>query len=181
VQEKLTIARPYASAAFGFAEEHGQISQWAGMLEALAGAVNHPEMQPLIGHPKVAKKDLFDLLKAALEMTMGSTIDVKQENFLQVLVDAERIQLAPEIAELFERAKTAAEGVVDVSVISAYEVSDAEQDKIAEAIRARSGQQCEVRSQVDESLIGGAIIRVGDSVIDISLKGRLQALTQRLG
>ncbi len=68
-----------------------------------------------------------------------------------------------------------------MSVISAYEVSDAEQDKIAEAIRARSGQQCEVRSQIDESLIGGAIIRVGDSVIDISLKGRLQALTQRLG
>lgn len=181
MQEKLTIARPYASAAFAYAKEHGQIDEWASTLGALAESVNHPEMQPLIGHPKVGKSELFGLLKAALEMVMGSSLDGKRENFLHVLIDAERIQLAPEIAELFERAKTAAEGVVDVSVISAYEVSDAEQNKIAEAIRARSGKQCEVRSEVDESLIGGAIIRVGDSVIDISLKGRLQALTQRMG
>lgn len=180
MQEKLTIARPYASAAFSYAKDQGQISEWAEMLSALAGAVDHPEMQPLIGHPKVAKKALFGLLKSVLEAVASSTLDVKRENFLQVLVDAERIQLAPEIAELFERAKTVAEGVVDVSVISAYQVSDAEQTKIADAIRARSGQQCEVRSEVDESLIGGAIIRVGDSVIDISLKGRLQALAQRL-
>ena len=181
MQETLTIARPYANAALAYAREQGQINEWSSMLEALADSVNHADMQPLIGHPKVAKADLFGLLKAALELIQGSSLDGKRENFLHVLIEAERIQLAPEIAELFERAKTAAEGVVDVSVISAYEVSDAEQSKIAEAIRARSGQQCEVRTEVDESLIGGAVIRVGDSVIDISLKGRLQALTQRLG
>lgn len=177
MQEKLTIARPYASAAFAYAKEQGQVNEWAAMLTALAEVVSHADMQPLIGHPKVAKADLFALMKASL----GTSLDAKRENFLHVLIDAERIQLAPEITELFERAKTAAEGVVDVEVISAYPVSDAEQDKIAAAIRARSGQQCEVRAEVDESLIGGAVIRVGDSVIDISLKGRLQALTQRLG
>jgi F-type H+-transporting ATPase subunit delta len=100
---------------------------------------------------------------------------------MHVLIDAKRIRLAPEIAELFEREKTAAEGVIDVAVVSAYAVTTEQEEKIATAIRARSGQQCEVRCDVDESLIGGAVIRVGDSVIDISLKGRLQALSQRLG
>ena len=176
MQEKLTIARPYASAAFGFANEHGQISEWSAMLSTLAEVVAHPEMQPLIGHPRVAKEDLFDLLKSAL----GSLLDSKRENFVHVLINAGRIQLAPEVAELFEREKTAADGVVDVAVVSAYTVTTEEQEKIAIAIRARSGKQCEVRCDVDESLIGGAVIRVGDSVIDISLKGRLQALAQRL-
>lgn len=147
------------------------------MLSRLATVVAHPEMQPIIGHPRVAKEDLFALLKSAL----GTSLDSKRENFMHVLIDAKRIRLAPEIAELFEREKTAAEGVIDVAVVSAYAVTTEQEEKIATAIRARSGQQCEVRCDVDESLIGGAVIRVGDSVIDISLKGRLQALSQRLG
>lgn len=134
-------------------------------------------MQPLIGHPKVPEAELFDLLKSAL----GSQLDAKRENFLQTLIDADRISLAPEIAELFEREKTKAQGVVDVTVISAYAVEQAEQEKIASAVRTRTGKECEIRTEIDESLIGGAVIRVGDSVIDISLKGRLQALAQRLG
>lgn len=176
MQEKLTIARPYANAAFAFAKEHGQVAEWSTMLRALSEAVRHKDMQPLIGHPKVAGDSLADLLKSVL----GATLDEKRENFVNVLIDAKRIRLAPEIAELYEREKTASEGVIDVSVTSAFEASQAEQDKIANAIRARTGQQCEVRSAVDETLIGGAVIRVGDSVIDISLKGRLQALGHRL-
>ena len=99
---------------------------------------------------------------------------------MQVLLDADRIQLAPEVAELFEREKTKSEGVVDVTVVSAFPIEPEQQTKISDAIRARTGKDCEIRSEQDESLIGGAVVRVGDSVIDLSLKGRLQALNQRL-
>ena len=177
MQEKLTIARPYASAAFAYAQQSQQVTEWSSMLNALAQVVRHPDMQPLIGHPRVAQAELFDLFKSAL----GSLLDSKRENFVQVLLDAGRIRLAPEVAELFEREKTKAQGVVDVTVVSAYPTEPNEETRIAEAVTTRTGKQCEIRSEVDDSLIGGAVIRVGDSVIDISLKGRLQALAQKLG
>ena len=177
MQEKLTIARPYASAAFSYAQQTQQVAEWSNMLNALAQVVEHPDMRPLIGHPRVAKSELSDLFKSAL----GSLLDAKRENFLQVLLDAGRIKLAPEIAELFEREKTKAQGVVDVTMVSAYPTEPNEESKIAAAVKSRTGKECEIRTEVDESLIGGAVIRVGDSVIDISLKGRLQALAQKLG
>ena len=177
MQEKLTIARPYANAAYSYAQQSQQVAEWSDMLSGLAQVVEHPEMRPLIGHPRVAKAELFDLFKSAL----GSVLDEKRENFLQILLDADRIKLAPEIAELFEREKTKAQGVVDVTMISAYPAEPAEQSRIAEAVKNRTGKDCEIRAEVDDSLIGGAVIRVGDSVIDISLKGRLQALAQKLG
>ena len=176
MQEKLTIARPYASAAYAHAKDSQQVAQWSAMLSGLATVVQHEDMQPLIGHPKVPSAELFELIKSAL----GSTLDGKRENFVQVLLDADRIQLAPEVAELFEREKTKSEGVVDVTVVSAFPIEPEQQTKISDAIRARTGKDCEIRSEHDESLIGGAVVRVGDSVIDLSLKGRLQALNQRL-
>ena len=96
MQEKLTIARPYASAAYAHAKDSQQVAQWSAMLSGLATVVQHEDMQPLIGHPKVPSAELFELIKRAL----GSTLDGKRENFVQVLLDADRIQLAPEVAEL---------------------------------------------------------------------------------
>lgn len=177
MQEKLTIARPYASAAYAYAQQSQQVTEWSEMLSSLAQVVEHPDMRPLIGHPRVAKAELTDLFKSAL----GALLDAKRENFVQVLLDADRIDLAPEVSELFEREKTKAQGVVDVTMVSAYPTEQSEQDKIAAAVKSRTGKECEISTQVDESLIGGAVIRVGDSVIDISLKGRLQALAQKLG
>ncbi|MDP6183430.1 MAG: F0F1 ATP synthase subunit delta [Gammaproteobacteria bacterium] len=176
MQEKLTIARPYALAAFGYAQGVNEVPAWSAMLDVLAVAVSHSDLKPLIRHPLVSNEQLCDLLT---EM-MGSHLDANRTNFLRVLLDAERLELAPEIAELFERHKAAAEGVVDVRVESAYEMSAGEQDRIASAIRTRVGKECEVTAEVDSDLIGGAVIKVGDSVIDISLRGRLRALEQRL-
>ena len=90
------------------------------------------------------------------------------------------MELAPEIAELFERRKAAAEGVADVRVESAFAISASEKDRIASAVQQRIGKSCEVTAVVNPDLIGGVVIKVGDSVIDISLRGRLRALEQRL-
>ena len=176
MQEKLTIARPYAMAAFSFAEEANDVAAWSTMLDALANAVVHPDLMPLIKHPRVSDELLHELL---CEIISGQLND-KRTNFISALLDAERLELAPEIAELFERRKAAAEGVADVQVETAFEISQLEQDRIAAAVRTRIGKECEVTTVVNPDLIGGVVIKVGDSVIDISLRGRLRALEQRL-
>ena len=89
--------------------------------------------------------------------------------------------MAPEIAQLFERSRAKAEGQVKVEVISAYALSDAETVKLIAAMRGRLGKDCKIEATVDPSLIGGAVVRVGDSVIDLSLRGRLTALVQQAG
>lgn len=177
MQEKLTIARPYALAAYGYAAEANDVAAWSTMLGALADAVEHPDLRPLIDHPKVSAA----LLKELLQDVLGARLNDKRTNFIDALLEAERLDLAPEIAELFERKKASSEGVVDIAVESAFELSAAERSRIADAVRSRIGKDCEVSATVNPDLIGGAVIRVGDSVIDISLRGRLQALSQRLG
>jgi len=176
MQEKLTIARPYAHAAYGFAAENNDVPAWSAMLSGLAEAVVHPDLEPLIAHPRVTSAQLQEILGEIL----GSLLNEKRANFISALLDAERLELAPEIAELFERQKAASEGVVDVRVETAFEMSDAERERLVKAMRERLGKDCELTSTVNADLIGGAIIRVRDSVIDISLKGRLRALEQRL-
>jgi F-type H+-transporting ATPase subunit delta len=176
MQEKLTIARPYALAAFGYAREANDVPAWSAMLGALAAAVSHPDLKPLIRHPRVSDAQLADILAEIL----SQLLDQKRSNFIRALLDAERLELAPEIAVLFERYKAAAEGFVEVRVESAYAISPSEQARIESAVSSRLGKECEVTAEVKPELIGGAIIRVGDSVIDISLRGRLRALEQRL-
>jgi F-type H+-transporting ATPase subunit delta len=176
MQENLTIARPYALAAFRFAQSASDIEAWSTMLQSLASATSHSDLLPMIKHPKVSKGQLKELLGEVI----GSSLNAERENFIDALLGAERLALAPEISTLFETHKAAADGFVDVVVESAYEVSSAEQDAIAAAVRSRVGRDCNVTSELNSDLIGGAVIRVGDSVIDISLRGRLRALEQQL-
>jgi F-type H+-transporting ATPase subunit delta len=176
MQENLTIARPYALAAFGFSVDETDQSAWSTMLESLANATSHRDMQPLLTHPKITKSQLKELLTEIL----GAELNPHRENFLSALIDAGRLSLAPEISTLFEEYKAAADGVVDVTVESAFEISAAEQEHIASVLREKLGRQCKLSALVNPNLIGGAVIRAGDSVIDISLRGRLQALQQQL-
>ncbi|MGE0484315.1 MAG: F0F1 ATP synthase subunit delta [Gammaproteobacteria bacterium] len=177
MQEKLTIARPYAAAAYAYASEHGEVDRWSGMLAALATAVAEPALATFIGHPRVSNEQIVDVLSDLL----GDRLNDAGRNFLQALADAERLEIAPQVAELFERSRADAAGVVNVEVCAAYPLNDAERQKIETAIRGRVGRECRVEASVDPALIGGAVIRIGDSVIDLSMRGRLAALEQQLG
>ncbi|MEQ8234186.1 MAG: F0F1 ATP synthase subunit delta [Gammaproteobacteria bacterium] len=177
MQEKLTIARPYAAAAYAYADEHGEVEQWSAMLGALASAVSDPLLARCIGHPKVSDADLLGLL----EEVLGERLNDTRRNFLVTLIEAERLEVAPQVAEVFERRRAKAAGVVHVDVTSAFALNGAERDRIEQAVKSRLGSQCEIAASVDPELIGGAVIKIGDSVIDLSLRGRLAALEQQLG
>ena len=176
MQENYTLARPYATAAFKQAREQDALEQWSGALQALAGIVADPRMQSVARNPKVDEQQLTDLV-----MEVGGKAFPEQvRNFVHVLVDSERLLLAPEMAELFERMKADAEGSARVSLLTAYELADEDRDRIGKALEKHFGRRVELEVTVDESLIGGVIVRSGDQVMDASVRGQLEQLGQRI-
>ena len=176
MQEKLTIARPYASAAFSHAVEHECVNDWSTMLGVLAGAVTDSALSRLIAHPKITGEQIIDLMTEIL----GDRVTGESQNFIRTLVDAERLELAPQISELFEKRRQEAVGLVTVEVASAFPLTDIEEKKMSDAMSKKLGKSCKLESFVDEELIGGAVVKVGDSVTDLSIRRRLSDLGQEL-
>jgi len=174
--EKITIARPYAQAAFDYAREEGDVAAWSAMLKLLSAIVSNPQMRPLLHNPNVSDGQLHELIAGIA----GDKLADHGDNFVRILIDAERLQVVPEISELYEAMLAKAEGRVEVHVVSAYDVEDRQEETISAAMAKRLGKKITVISRVNDQLIGGAIIRAGDSVIDASIRGRLTQLRNEL-
>lgn len=170
--EKATIARPYAEAAFAQALEEGKLGEWSEMLSLLSVIVSDESMRGVINNPTLSSEQLHQFIVDIA----GDKLSKTGNNFTRVLVDAERIGLAAEILSLFEQKRAAAEGISDVDVISAYALDDAQVNTISESISKRLGKKIDINTEEDSDLIGGVIIRAGDSVVDASLRGRLKEL-----
>ena len=170
--ENITIARPYAAAAFSQAHEDGDLDSWSGALEFLGYVVSDPDMRKVILDPRVGKARLTQLL---LDIG-GDRFGPLLRNFVGLLVENERVHLAADIGSVFEKLRAGAEGTVEIEMISAYALSEREQQRIANAVAKRLGRQVEVATRVDKDLIGGAVVRVGDLVLDASVRGRLNKL-----
>ncbi len=174
--EKSTIARPYALAVFSLAEEQQQLPQWTEILALLAAISEDPAMTAMIGNPRVSQSQLRNLFYEV----GGEHFDDKAKSLVSVLVENGRIALLPEIASLYERYRAEAENIVQAEIISAYVVSPEQQETIAAALNARLGREVTITCRVDETLVGGAIIRAGDMVIDGSVTGQLGRLSTAL-
>ena len=174
--EKTTIARPYAQAVFELAEETSSIGEWSDALSLLGKITGDEQMRLLVNNPKVSHEQLQDLVIGI----GGDAFSQAFRNFVKVLVSASRLQYAPQVAELFAAMRDDAEGTIDVEVSAAFELDQTQQDNIARGISERLGKKVKISSKIDESLIGGAVIRAGDSVIDASLRGRLNELANDL-
>lgn len=174
--EALTLARPYAKAVFEFAVEHNSLDGWSGMLGAITEAVTHPEMAALLGSPALSG----DQQAALVGDACGGRINEKARNLVDALAVNKRLPLMPEVQELFERLRAERQKKVEVEVISAYPLAGEVVDKLAVALKRRLDREVNIHTTVDETLIGGAVIRAGDTVIDGSLKGRLSKLAEAL-
>ncbi len=170
--EKATIARPYAEAAFSNALEEDKLGDWSAMLNLLGVVVSDDNMRGVINNPKLSGEQLHQFIVDIC----GDKLSQTGKNFVRVLIDAERIGLAANIFSLFEQKRAAAEGISEVDVISAYQLDDAQISVISESISKRIGKKVDINTEEDKDLIGGVIIRVGDSVVDASLRGRLKEL-----
>lgn len=172
--ELATLARPYANAAFDVAKRDGDLDRWARMLALLAAAANDESVKVLLAAP-----DIEELSKAyRLADLCGDELNDRGRRFLQVLAGNKRLPLLPEIQEQFETLLAEEQATLDVTVTSAYALSDQELEKLSSALSRRFEREVSMTSEVDASLIGGAVIRAGDTVIDGSVRGRLQKLAE---
>lgn len=175
--ENTTVARPYARAAFSVAlDEASGLASWSRMLNLLSAAVILGPVRQALDNPRLTTAQEASLL---LEI-MGEELSDKGKNFVSVLAEYGRMGLLPTIYELFELMKAHHEKTMDVSLISAFEVSDEDTLRLAEALKKRLQRDINFSATVDKSLLGGVIIRTEDTVIDNSVRGKLQKLAQVL-
>ena len=173
MSQALTLARPYARAAFAIAREEGKFAPWSDALAFSARVAADPRVSALLSNPQLSRGDAVALLTPdATSETYG--------RFLSLLAEGRRLQQLPEISGLFEQLRAEAEHVVKATVTSAAALSADELEKIKLALRRRFGRDVEVSTAVDASLIGGAVIDAGDVVIDGSLRGKLSRLQTAL-
>ena len=174
--EAITVARPYAQAAFDEARELGELKNWSDMLQSLAQVVINPEVRAIITSPRIIKSQLVDLMLAL----PGDKVSEIQQSFVKLLVEGKRLTLLPEIVMLFEVMRAEAEKNVDVVVTSAFDLSEAQKQKIAEALQKRMGREIRLSCETDRKLLGGVVIRAGDKVIDGSARTHLSELANAL-
>lgn len=174
--EKSTIARPYAQAAFDLAQEAGELKNWSDMLQFSASVAADKQMSSLFDSPKLTQEQLVELFFSVCE----GHLTPAGQNFIRVLADNKRLNVLPEIAAMYEKHRAEAEKSVEAEVISAFPLSDALQQQITDALKNRLGRDVSLVTRIDESLIGGAIIRADDLVFDASVSGQLDKLTNAL-
>lgn len=174
--EKITVARPYAQAVFELARERDAYAGWSDLLAVAAQVASEPAFSRLLGDPAMERRQLADIL---IELC-GDQADESGRNFIRLLADNDRLAYLPEISMKFEQLRAEAEKIVDVEVTSAVALDEPQQQKIAAAMRERLGSNVRLHCEIDESLLGGAVVRAGDLVIDGSLRGRLDRLAGAL-
>lgn len=170
--EKTTVARPYARAVFEIAREQGALADWSAFLERGSLAAADKRVQALVNNPAVTREALAGLF---IEIC-GDSAGTDGASFLKLLAHNGRMAWLPEIAAEYELLRAEAENIVDVQVTSAVALDAAQRESFAASLRKRLGRDVRLHCDTDDTLLGGAVIRAGDLVIDGSLFGRLQRL-----
>lgn len=174
--ELTTLARPYAKAAFEFARDVKALDRWSNMLSTAAAVANTPVMQKLFQSPGFTTEEKGQQFVDVC----GNDLDNKVGNFVRFLAKNGRLSLFVEVQRLFELYKTNYEKTVDVDIAAAYEISSEQQTKLANALKAKLDREVNLNAEVDNSLIGGVVVRAGDLVIDASIRGRLAKLAETM-
>ncbi len=176
MSQAITVARPYAQAAFEQAQKQGELKIWSEMLHAAAEAVSQQDMQAVIKSTHVSQAQLSNLMLAVC----GDKLTKTAQNFIKLLVENKRLIVLPEILEMFEALRAEAEKSVDVVVTSAFDLNEAQKQKIAAALKVRMGREIKLSCETNRELLGGIVIRAGDKVIDGSARTRLSELAVAL-
>ena len=174
--ETSTIARPYAQAVFKLAKSSGDLAKWSDTLDYAAVVAGDDRVAPLFNNPRVTEEQVVKLF---LDIC-GSNIDDKGVSLIRLLAENSRLGLLPEIAAQYSELRAKEEDTLQARLITARPVDDAVQKRLAEALGKRTGRKVTLSAETDESLLGGAVIRAGDLVIDGSVRGRLERLAHTL-
>jgi F-type H+-transporting ATPase subunit delta len=170
--ERITIARPYAKAVFKLAHSQKRLPQWSEALAAAASIIADVRVHALLGNPAVSTDQLVELVTGVA----GKRLDASARNLIATLAANRRLGFLPEIAARYEQLRAEAERTVEVTVTSAVELSRAQQQQYTDALRKRLDREVHLHCQIDASLLGGAVVRADDLVIDGSVRAGLAQL-----
>ena len=174
--ETTTLARPYAKAVFEFASEKNSLDGWSNMLATAAAVVELEEMSGVLSHPGLTGEQQATLVFDACQ----GKINDKAKNMLEVLAENKRLSLLPDIRDIFEAFKAESQKSVAVNVTSAFELEAATVEKLKQALASKLEKEVSVATETDASLVGGVVIRAGDTVIDGSIRGKLAKLADAM-
>ncbi len=180
-----TVARPYAQAVFDVAQENNALAELSESLMAAAVLFDDGQVAAFLARPSLNNEQRLEFLQGLFAKVVGDGSvfaggSLHGTNFIKLLLEYRRVAVLPEISEHFEELKAKVENTVDAVVTSATELSESQVSVIAAALKKRLGSDVNVETEIDENLIGGAVIRAGDVVIDGSLRARLEGLAVAL-
>jgi F-type H+-transporting ATPase subunit delta len=173
--EIATIARPYAEAVFKVADGEGKLAAWADVLDRLAAVAANPAIGELLGDPNVTPDQLYGVIAGA-----AGDLPAEAQNLVRVLIENGRVGVLPEVRDLFVELKHEREGVVDADIATAFALDDAQLATLVSELEARFKRKVKPNVAVDQELIGGIKVVVGDEVIDGSVRGKLAVMAAAL-
>jgi len=174
--ETRTIARPYAEAVFRLAKAKDELAAWSDMLQLTSAIVADERIRTLIGNPKVPPRRLGELLLSIC----GDRLNDEGRNFALLLAENGRVEILPEVSEMFEQLKTQHEGVLCAQILSAFPMNDAQLGDLVAHLEKKFKRKIEAKVSVDPELIGGVKVEIGDEVLDASVRGKLEAMAVAL-
>lgn len=169
--ELATIARPYAEALFRVARD-GNLASWSEMLSTMSSVAANPDIMDMARNPKVSDEQIISVFMSAV----NSPANAELKNFVSMLVENGRLSLLPEIASQFHALRNAQEGAADADIVSAFEMTPAQVVELVATLEKRFGRNLTPSVTVDNSLIGGVRVVVGDEVLDTSVRAKLQRM-----
>lgn len=178
--EMITVARPYARAAFEEAQAAGELNIWSDLLQVAAVIAVDVSMWSLLASPKLSHQEKVDVILDICSEVCKGGIPKAGHNFFTLLAENRRLVALPQIAAIFEVLRADAEKIVQAQLVTAFAVSDTQRKRVIKSLKARLKRNVVLECKVDEALIGGAIIRAGDVVFDGSVRGQLHKLATTL-
>jgi F-type H+-transporting ATPase subunit delta len=175
--EYTTSARPYARAVYTQATETSSVESWGEALTLLAAVASDASMQELLDQPRLSKEQKGELMLRVV----SDKLNKQQQNLVRLMAENDRLKALPEVAHQFEIYRAEAEGKVEAEVISAFALSSEQEQAITKMLKSKLGRDVSITTSTDESLIGGVIIKAGDTIIDGSMKSQLESLALSLG
>ena len=174
--ELTTVARPYAKAAFQAALNDNALDDWSRMLALAAAVSRHERVRMLLQEPTLTSEQVAE----SFIDICNDELNDKGKRLVRLLSENKRIVLLAEIARIYENLRAQQEKSLDVEVITPYEISSAVSDQLAAALKSRLQREVKLVARTDERLIGGAVVRAGDTVIDDSVRGKLSKLNESI-
>ena len=173
--ELATLARPYAEALFKIAQNE-DLTQWSAIVSQMAEIGSNSEVKALAKNPKLSNEQIVDIFLSLLKIPISN----EMKNFIEVLVENDRVSLLGEIGSQFHELKNASEGISEAYLVSAFPMSDAQIRELLKVLEKRFGRKLDLVVSVDSSLIGGVYVAVGDEVLDLSVREKLRKMQESL-